>query len=229
MGIFSTATGYEKVPAPVSEPAAGARRIAEIPAPSQAVQIAARLKLVLNADHSMVMVAGIKSHQDGSSLLAAALGAAFAGMDQNEVLIVDGNTHHSILGAILGVPEAPGLLDVLDDRGEVDDVIQAAASGNVRFLPLGRSPRSLASLMGQPRFTQVIDHLRQFYRCILVDCGIMFGSPDALLLAPLCNGIVGAAAAGVRKRHEILDFQEGLLKLRIPLLGIVLTEGGGLK
>src|SRR5262249_8129218 len=97
---------------------------------------------------------------------------------------------------------------------------------NLSFLPLGHSSRSLASLIGCPRCTYVMESLRKLYRYVVVDCGRICASPDSLLLASLCDGVVSAVASAARRRNEFVGFQQAVQGLRVPLLGIVLTKGG---
>jgi Mrp family chromosome partitioning ATPase len=187
------------------------------------MQAGARLKLVLGSDKRLVAIGGIKA-EDGSSLLTASLGAALANLEQNRVLVVDANTRNSRLSKIFGIAEGEGFLNVLEEEADIDQLTKLASPSNLDFLGLGRSCRSLAALLGAPRSRQVIDAIRQRYRYVLVDCGTVCDSPDNMLLASMCDGIVGAAAAAARTRTEIVGFRQALTRLQIPLLGIVLTK-----
>ena len=44
------------------------------------------------------------------------------------------------------------------------------------------------------------------------------------MLSSMCDGVVAALAAGKRRRHEVDEFVEGLKRLNLSLLGIVLTK-----
>lgn len=199
------------------------RKGGDIVPSSEVLQVGARLKLALGGDRRIIAVAGT-GDQDGSSLLTASLGAALANLDQNPVLIVDGNTQGSKLASILGVTGSPGLLELLQDRTELIHVARLVSSSNLFFLPLGQSNQSMASLLGSPRCSALIDQMRRLYRYILVDCGAVCESADNMLLASLSDGLVTAVAA-TRRRDEIVRFQQSLQSLKISSLGIVITKG----
>jgi Mrp family chromosome partitioning ATPase len=194
-------------------------------ATSEALQAAVKIKLLLGSMKRMFAVSGI-GEKDGSSLLTAALGTALATLDANPVLVIDANTRGSRLSRMFDMPDAPGLVNLLEDHWDPKYVTQPAQPGNLFFLPLGKSGRSLASLIGDPRCARIMESIRSYFRYIAVDCGILRESPDNMLFASLSDGVVCAAAAGYRRHNEIVSFRQELQRLQIPLLGIVLTKGG---
>ncbi len=226
MEITENTTGHRAKASATTLP--GVRSVPERLVLDDALQVAARLKLMLTSDRQFISVGGIKE-EDGSSYLTASIGSALASLDQAPVLVVDANTRSSKLSSLFDVEEGPGLLDVLDEATDGDDVSRSAPLGNLQFLPLGKNSRSLAALLGGPHSTQVFNRMRQQYRYILVDCGTICDSPDTMLLASLSDGLVGAIAAAARRRNEVVSFKQTLEHLKIPLLGIVLTKGYGKK
>ena len=210
---------------PVREPLALVKQGTEVRASAETVQVAARLKLLLGLDQRMIAVGGIQEG-DGSTLLAASLGAAFASLEQNATLVIDANTQQPRLGGLFGIaPGGAGLLEILEGKAEIDAVTQPGLPANLYFLALGRSHLSLASLLGTPQCIQVMAQLRQQYRYIVVDCGTVFESPEEMLLASLCDAMVGAVAAQARTRNQVAAFKQSLDSLKIPFLGAVLTTG----
>lgn len=194
-------------------------------ATSEALQAAAKIKLMLGPAKRMFAVSGIRE-DDGASLLTATLAAALAMLDPNPVLVINANSRDSKLSSIFDAPQSPGLMNLLQDHWDPKWVIQPAAPGNLYFLPLGHSGSSLASLIANPRCARTLEEIRKSFGYIAVDCGILRESPDNVLFASLSDGVVGAAAAGRRRQNEIISFQRELQRLQILLLGIVITKGG---
>lgn len=210
---------------PALDTKAGLTALAEEFSSDEALQAGARLKLALGSEKRLVAVGGIKE-DDGSSLLAASLGVALASLDENTVLLIDADSRGRRLSSLFGLPDGPGLLNSLeaDDPG-VNHAVRLASPVNLHFLALGRSSRSLGSLLGTPHCARLISSIRQRYRYTIVDCGTVCDLPDSMLLASLSDGVVAAMAAAARRQGEVAGFQQSLQRLNIPLLGAVLTKG----
>jgi Mrp family chromosome partitioning ATPase len=188
-----------------------------------ALQIAARLKLVVGADRCIVAVTGVEP-TDGGTLLAAKVAAAMAQIDHARVLVVEANVAAPALGGVFGLPPAPGFLDLLERRVELIDVIQPMTPGNLYVLPLGSAVGSLASLLTSAAGTSVMRTIREQFRYVIVDAGLIRRDPGAMLLASLADGVVVAVGVAARRREEIVNFQQELQRLNIPLFGLVLTR-----
>src|SRR5437588_9745078 len=65
-------------------------------ATGEALQAAAKIKLMLGPTKRMFAISGIRE-DDGGSLLTATLGAALATLDPNPVLVIDANSRGSKL------------------------------------------------------------------------------------------------------------------------------------
>jgi Mrp family chromosome partitioning ATPase len=183
---------------------------------------AARLKHVLAGKRRLVVVTGFDA-TEGASMLTARIGAAMAEIDKDNVLIVDANVESPQMGAIFGIRDAPGLQDVLEGRLAVKDVLCSLEPSNLRLLPLGASSVPLNSLLTSPRCALVMNELREHFRFIVADAGVI-KSAEGTLLASLSDGVLIALAAGQRTKEEVANFQEELRRLQIPLLGAVLTK-----
>ena len=182
---------------------------------------AARLKLVLGATRKVVTVTCFNA-ADGGSILSARVASGLAEIDKGNVLLLDANVAASQLGRLFGVENSPGLQEVLEERLEVKDALRPLEPSNLWMLPLGRVNGSLSSLLTSSHCAQVIDELRKQFRFIVVDTGFV-NSPESVLLASLSDGVLLALAAGARTKDEVAGFQEELRRLRIPLLGVMLT------
>jgi Mrp family chromosome partitioning ATPase len=183
---------------------------------------AAKLKHVLGSTLKMISVTCF-SDMDGGSVLSARVASGLAEIDKGNVLVLDANVATPQLGRLFGVENTPGLQEVLDERLEVKDALRLLEPSNLWMLPLGGVSGSLSSLLTSPRCAQVIEELRKQFRFIVVDTGFV-KSPESILLASLSDGVLLALAAGVRTRDEVAGFQEELRRLRIPLLGVMLTK-----
>lgn len=187
------------------------------------LQAAARLKVVLGANRRVVAVTGIEP-ADGGTVLAAKLGAAMAQIDHGRVLVVEGNPASEKIGQLFRLPPGPGFVDVLERRAESRDAIRQVAPDNLFVLPRGEAIGPLATLLTSAAGTSLMTAIREHFRYVIVDAGIIRRDPAGLLLASQADGVVAAVAAGARRRDEIVTFRDELQRLNIPLFGIVLTR-----
>lgn len=192
--------------------------------PSQeALQAAARLKVVLGEVGRMVAVTGIEA-SDGLTPLAAQVAVALAATDDSSVLVIDGNVQEPQLHEIFRIPQQPGILDLLEQRSDLAAATRNLALNNLFLLPAGQGSMSLAALLSRPTANQLFNEIRRIYRYVIIDAGVIRNRPDATLLASMSDGVVAAVAVGTRRRHEVLQFRQELRQLNIPLLGVVLTK-----
>jgi len=206
------------------KPVGMAEALPRTPASHDALKAAARLRLALGPSGSLVAVTGI-GDDDGSTLLTARLGAALAALDNSMVLLVDGAGHRPGLPGVFSTPRIPGLLDLLEGRADLKLAVRALDPPNLFVLPVGEGSRSLASLLTSPKCLEIMSQIRQQYRYVITDVGVMHEGADGVLLASMCDGVVAALAAGARRRWEVVDFRQELERMKIPLLGVVLTKG----
>jgi len=190
----------------------------------ETLQVAARLKLARRSEPSMLAVAGIKD-DDGTTLLTAGLGWSLSVLENRPVLIIDANSHSKGISKLFHLNESHGLLETLDGSSDWSEAVHRVPDTHLEVLSIGRSERSLASLMSASKVREVLTQLRQRYAFVLADCGRITVSPESLLLASECDGVVAAVAASARRKSELMKFQQVLTRSNIPLIGMVLTRG----
>jgi Mrp family chromosome partitioning ATPase len=183
---------------------------------------AARLKHVLGSTRKLVAVSALNA-KDGASELSARVALALAEIDKESVLIVDANSTASRMESLFDVPNSLGFEDVLEGRLDLKDAVCQLEPSNLWMLPLGGGAASLSALLTSPRCATVLRELRDRFRFILVDAGVV-KSAEGTLLASLSDGVLIGLAAGERTKEELAGFQEELRRLEIPLLGVMLTK-----
>jgi Mrp family chromosome partitioning ATPase len=194
-----------------------------LPVSDDALQSAARLKLVLGSGGCLVALSQLEE-RGGSGVLALRLALALSRLDQSPVLIVDGDSRSSMLAEKFEFPSFPGLWDVL--QGTVDlpvAVRRIEPAGNLFLLPVGSCSSALAYLLASDAARQLMARLRERYRYTIINVGAIRKQPDGMLLASLADGVVLAVAAG-HSRHELVEFREELSRLKVSLFGAIITK-----
>lgn len=197
---------------------------AVLPAPFEgALQAAERLKVMLGTAGRVVAITGL-GESDGYTTLAATLGFALAALDESRVLVMDANVREPRLHELLHVHKEPGILDLLEQKSDLELATTKLELNNLFVLPVGQASTSLAALLSQPNGARVLDEIRRTYRYVIIDAGVIRSGAGGMLVASMSDGVVAALATGARRRDEVRQFRQELKQLNIPLFGVVLTK-----
>jgi capsular exopolysaccharide synthesis family protein len=159
---------------------------------------------------------------EGKSVTAANLALTMAREYQRPTCIIDANLRSPTLQQLFGLPEGPGLSDVLAGHAALEDALTTIENLGVTVLPAGTCLEHPAELLGAPRMRQTLDHLRLQFDRIVVDTPAALARADMGLLTPLVDRIVLVVRAGVTPKASITDVMTALDTRR--LLGVVLNE-----
>ena len=160
---------------------------------------------------------------EGKSLTAANLALTMGHDMQTRVCVVDANLRHPRLHGLFGVPETPGLGDVLAGRATLAEALVGFDSQPVMLLPAGGPPSHPAELLGSTAMRRTIEMLRTQFDRVIIDAPAAGPLADVGILAPMVDGVLLVVHAGVTTKPAI---QEAVST--IPgdkFLGVVLNGG----
>jgi capsular exopolysaccharide synthesis family protein len=154
-----------------------------------------RAKLVLGSGDTPPKVVTVTSFEsgDGKTVTSAnmALAAAQSGL---RTLLIDGDMRKGDLHEMFRLPNMMGLSDVLASREDMETLMGRALldSGydHLTILTAGRSNADPAALLGNPRFSRLIQMFRQKFEFIVMDSVPSIGGPDAAFLGENSDGVV---------------------------------------
>jgi len=159
---------------------------------------------------------------EGKSITAANLALTMAREYQRPTCIVDANLRAPRLQQLFGLPDGPGLSDVLAGRAPLEEALTAIENLGVTVLPAGTPAEHPVELLGAMMMRQILDSLRLQFDRIIVDTSAALARADMGLLTPLVDRIVLVVRAGVTPKASIADVMTTLDATR--LLGVVLNE-----
>lgn len=161
---------------------------------------------------------------DGKSLTAANLALTMAQEFQQRVLLLDADLRRPSVHRLFGLPDAPGLADVLMNGAELDQALVSLPEYDLTVLPAGVPPAHPAELLGSAAMRRVLDTLRTRFDRILIDVPPVAPLADLHVLSPLVDGLLMIVRAGVTPRPAIERALAGLDSTKV--LGLVLNEAG---
>jgi protein-tyrosine kinase len=158
---------------------------------------------------------------EGKTFISLNLALAFASERDVKALLVDIDTQHSTIQAILGIPGDQGIVDVLAGTCELSDALIQTNIANLMVLPSGRGGPHVPELFSSKQMAALMAEMTRRFadRYVIFDTPPCMASSDAAALAPLVGQIVFIVEAHHTQQIEI-ETSLGLLSAcpRISLL-----------
>jgi Mrp family chromosome partitioning ATPase len=182
--------------------------------------------LALGGEQNFVTMVAPISPRSGGSFVARNLAAAFAFDEARTALLIDCDLRHPSQHTDLRVdPVNGGLIDYLDHPAQgIEKILYHTGIPRLRLIPCGRQREMGGEYFSSFRMRAMIDSLRSRYpdRYLFLDGPAVKGSPDARILADLCDFVVLVSGSGrdtpATIQNVVANFDSA------KLAGIVLNE-----
>jgi protein-tyrosine kinase len=157
----------------------------------------------------------------GRTHTAASLALSMTREFDRRVCLVDADLRGPQLREVLGLPEGPGLLDVLTERARLEDALIHIDDVNLTVLP-GSDATAQPELLGSLAMRRIMQSLRAQFDRIVIDAPAAIPVADVALLTPLVDGLMLVVRADVTPKPTIQDAISGINSDK--LLGVVLND-----
>ncbi|WP_456412435.1 CpsD/CapB family tyrosine-protein kinase [Thiolapillus sp.] len=193
-----------------------------------------KLLQISNGENFIVMLASV-APGNGASFSATNLAVAFALDNTKTALVVDCNFRNPIQHKRFGVggrKEWIGLTDyienpdTMDPEGwSVDDIIYPTGIKRVSVVPVGKRREASQEYVASAHMEAFFAEVRNRYpdRFIFVDAPSVSESPDAMVLADLCDMVVLCVGYGKATLNQIAQAAAEFGNEK--LVGVIFTEG----
>ncbi|SNR77067.1 polysaccharide biosynthesis tyrosine autokinase [Blastococcus mobilis] len=159
----------------------------------------------------------------GASTVAVNLSASLAASGQR-VLLIDGDLRRPRVTHCLGLPDGPGLTDVLTGSAELHDVVRPWRGGRLSVLGAGPLPSDPEALLGSARMRSLLDVLRDQYDQVILDAPPLLSVVDAAVLSAVADSCLLVARYGRTRREHLAEAAAMVTRVRVPSLGVVLNR-----
>jgi polysaccharide biosynthesis transport protein len=198
--------------------------------------LAASVRLQLSESQRVVVVTS--PHVDaGRAEVSVGLGRALSSSGV-PTLLASADLRHPMIHEKIGVPQAPGLGEVLSkleaDPGEsAGGLIRTAtrshqrpSPGELRALPSGDISHHPAALLSGESLGVVFDELgHSEYRYVIVEGPPLLGPIDGQLVARWADAVLVVCRLDRLSPDDAVELGEVLARLRAPVLGSVVVGG----
>lgn len=158
---------------------------------------------------------------DGKTTTSANLALTMAQEFQQRVVLIEADLRRPTLAALFGLPEGPGLVDVLVGAASLDDALVPVPDRHLFVLPGGMPAARSTELLSSSMMQRVVASLRSRFDRIVVDTPPV-AVADTVVLSRLCDGILVVVRAGQTPRPAVERALEGVDRAKV--LGLVLNE-----
>ncbi len=180
---------------------------------------------------SLLVLSGLPG--SGATSTVTNLAYACAAADRR-VLVIDANLRRPGLHRIFGLPDAPGLAEVLDGSRSLEDAVQRSADQRVDVLTAGGREARVFERLSTDAMAALLRRAGEKYDLVLIDTAPMVVSGDGLGVAQRCDASMLVIRALSEKRGMVARLRSELAESKAELLGVLVngvksSAGGYLK
>lgn len=192
--------------------------------------IACRLEAILHRRHEpehgtrplgRVVIVTSAQRGDGRTTTTLHLGTALARALGRRVAVVDGDLARPGLAPMLGMGSGQGIVDVLERRASLDDVLLKGEDGGPLLVPAGSPDAGVR----RRDITPILNTLREYHDIVLVDAPPIDTAADAAILGRNADGVVLVVRSGATREEQLATALDALVDT--PLIGVVLNDHEG--
>jgi polysaccharide biosynthesis transport protein len=169
-----------------------------------------------------IMVASANGGE-GKSTTAANLAVVLADSGKRVVLI-SADLRKPRLHRFFSLETEPGLSNALTGEATVWDSLQAPQVENLRVMASGPIPARPTELLQSEAMGELVADLRDVSDFVIIDTSPILPVADALVLAPLVDGILLVADASITTRSAVTHTRELLDQVDARLVGAVFND-----
>jgi Mrp family chromosome partitioning ATPase len=164
----------------------------------------------LPGEHGKVVTVTSPMPSDGKTTCALSLAAMLAA-DNRRVLVIDANVRHPSHHQLFGIPQDPGLKELLAERAAVvKDSIRTLCLSVGWFDSLTCSAGANAEILSAQGFAGFLVEARSRYDFIIVDAPSYPVVSDPLVLAPLSDFVLSVFRLGNTSRKLAEEHLAGM-------------------
>jgi non-specific protein-tyrosine kinase len=161
---------------------------------------------------------------EGKTVMAANLAVVFAQAGR-DVLVVDADLRRPGLDGIFQLPNIRGLTTLLlDDRVEIDSVVQATEQERLRVLTTGPLPPNPAELLGSQRMRALLNRLQAAGALVIFDSPPLLAVADAAILSSYMDGTLLVIDAQRSRRRSVRLGSLALARAGATVIGAVINR-----
>jgi Mrp family chromosome partitioning ATPase len=160
---------------------------------------------------------------EGKSTLALHLALSLL-QTSRKVLLVDGDFRSPRLHAWLGVPQTPGLGEVIGGEVKANEALTRTSVPNLWLMPAGSPSAQVRPFLSQGGLRGVLHRLKEDFDYVVIDSHAVLGGVDTALVAQQADAVVFAVRRHASRLPQVRKalvrlWETGTRKIGLVLLG----------
>jgi polysaccharide biosynthesis transport protein len=203
------------------------RQISEVPPFSATAEALRYIKVAIDLHPTGGKVIGIVSALPGEGKTTVATGfAAFVAKSGARTLLIDADLRNPSMSRALGYLNAPGLVNMVADNSDFDDLVITDSKFKFDFLPSSTrmKPSNSSDILNSPAMKEMLKAAKNNYDYVLVDLPPILPVVDVKAVAHLFDGFVLVVEWGSTSTDEVAKALYASPILSERLLGGVLNK-----
>jgi polysaccharide biosynthesis transport protein len=181
------------------------------------------LKLNEESKNAKVILTTSTIPSEGKSFVSTNLAITFA-LHGERTVIVDGDLRMPNVGKSLDIPETKGIIQCIDKKATLDEVIIKDFIPGLDVLPAGGRSKNPTQVLNGAAFEEMIHELRMRYDKVIIDSPPLAPVSDALTILPLTDGVVYVIRFNMVKRKTANLNLRRLRESNVPVFGAILNN-----
>lgn len=181
-----------------------------------------RLTHSINGRGARVLLVTSPGRGEGKSTVAANLAITMGQEIRQRVCLVDAALRGPSVHGMFGLPQSPGLSDVLAGRVALESAIVDMEPYQLFVLTAGTVPANPAELLGGTDMRRIVALLRSRFDRVVIDGAAAAPTADVATLLPLVDGTVVVARAGRTVTPDLTHTVAAIGSAHV--LGVVLND-----
>jgi capsular exopolysaccharide synthesis family protein len=160
---------------------------------------------------------------EGKTTVSLNLSATVARGLDDSVVLVDADLRRLNLTSLLGLRDAPGLLDILEGKATIEETLVATEIEGMTIIPGGTQSANCAELIASIRMRGFVRKLEERYKnsYIFIDSTPIVSTSEANILSHMVDGIIVVILADKTRRDVVKMELKSINSAKI--LGVVLN------
>ena len=168
---------------------------------------------------------------EGKTTITANLALSMV-LGGKRVLILDTDLRKPRIYQVFKLENTQGVADILTGSLNAQDVIQVVEVANdppknqstLNVITSGRVSPNSFNVMESPKLREAIEYLRAVYDVILFDSSPLLSVSDALLLAPMVDGVILVLNTGIVSEKDAKRAKDRIEQAGGHILGVVMNR-----
>ena len=188
-------------------------------------QIRANLQFATANRSGNIMMVASPGPEEGKTTIICNLAVALAHTGKR-VVIIDGDLRRPSAHRFFEAGERePGLSNFLADvHTELAEIVRPTEVEGVHLIPGGPSPPNPTELLGSPKMTVLLDHLKDEYDTVLVDSPPVLLVADSSVMASQVDGVVMVVDGFSTRSSSLRAALDTLRNTQVSILGVIMNK-----